>query len=69
MIMEKLSNDQILKNIKVRKILKVLLIIFSILTITLSVLSLLINLNPIFAVISFIIEVILNKKRDSYKIK
>lgn len=63
--MKKLTNDEKLKRVKLRKILKVLIIILAILTIIFSILTLIMKLNPIFACLSFVIEVILNKYRES----
>ena len=67
--MNKITNDEIIKNVKLRKILKYILILLAILTIILAVLSLVINLSPIFACISYIIEVILRKIRNRIPIK
>lgn len=62
--MTKMSNDEKIKNVRVRKILKILIIIFAVLTIVFSGFSLIQNLNPVFALICFLIEVGLNKYRD-----
>lgn len=63
--MKKLTNDEKIERVKKRKILKVLIIILAILTIVFSILTLVIELNPIFACLFFIVEVILNKYRES----
>ena len=63
--MKKLSNDEKIAHINMRKVLKVWIIIFAVLTIITAVLSLWKNLNPIIAIIFFIIEVILSKYRES----
>lgn len=62
--MNKLSNDEKINRIKKRKILKVFILIFGLSTIVLALFSLFNNLNPIFAIISFIIEYIISKYRD-----
>lgn len=62
--MSKLTNNEKIKRIKQRKILKAFILIFGLSTIILAILSLTINLNPIFAIISFIIEFILSKYRE-----
>ena len=67
--MEKLSNDEKAARYQKRKILLVFIGIFGLSTIVLSVLSLVINLSPIFAIISFLIEAILSKKRDKLRFK
>lgn len=67
--MEKLSNDQNIKNLKTRKILRIWIIIFGILTILLAVLSLTIKLGFGYSLASFIIMTILTKKRESIPIK
>ena len=63
--MEKLTNDEKIRRVNLRKKLKILIIILIILTIVFSVLTLTIELNPIYAIIFFIIEAILNKYRES----
>ena len=67
--MEKLSNDEKAARYQKRKILLVFIGIFGLSTIVLSVLSLVINLSPILARISFLIEAILSKKRDKLRFK
>lgn len=67
--MEKLTNDQNIKNLKTRKILRILIIIFGILTIALAILSLTVKLGFGYSLVSFIIMTILTKKRESIPIK
>lgn len=67
--MEKLTNDQNIKNLKTRKILRILIIIFGILTINLAILSLTVKLGFGYSLVSFIIMTILTKKRESIPIK
>lgn len=67
--MEKLSNDQNIKNLKTRKMLRIWIIIFGILTIVLSILSLTVKLGFGYALVAFIIMSLLTKKRESIPIK
>lgn len=67
--MEKLTNDQNIKNLKTRKILRILTIIFGILTIALAILSLTVKLGFGYSLVAFIIMTILTKKRESIPIK
>ena len=62
--MSNLTNDEKLQNIKKRKVLKGLIIIFSVLTIVTSILSLWKNINPLYAIICFVIEIVLSKYRE-----
>lgn len=69
--MEKLTNDQNIKNLLIRKKLRIIIIILGFLTITLAILDLYYR-NWLFltgAIISFVISAVLTKKRDSIKIK
>lgn len=66
--MEKLTNDQNIKNLKTRKILRWLIIILGIITIVLSILSLTIKLGIGYAIVAFLITTILTKKRESIPI-
>lgn len=61
----KISNDENIRNLKKRKILRWIIIGFSIVTIVLSLLSLIIQLNFIFPLITFIITSILMRVRDN----
>lgn len=61
---KKISNEELEKNIKKRKILWYLIIIFGICTITLAILSLTINISPLFAIISFALETIATSLRN-----
>lgn len=67
--MEKLTNDQNIKNLKTRKILRILIIIFGLLTIVLAILSLTIKLGIGYSLAAFIIMTVLTKKRESIPIK
>ena len=62
---KKISNDENIKNLKKRKILRYFLIFFSIVTIVSSLLSLIYGLTIYIPLASFIITTILNKVRDS----
>jgi len=62
--MAKISNDQKIQNVRIRKILKYIIIILAILTILFAVLSLWKNITPLYAILFFIIEVIVSKYRD-----
>ena len=67
--MTKLTNDQNIKNLKARKILRYFIILFGLVTIVLAILSLVIKLSFIYSLISFVIMTILTKKRESIPIK
>lgn len=67
--MNKLTNDQNIKNLKRRKILRYLIMFFGVVTIVLAILALTIKLNFVFSLISFIIMTVLTKKRESIPIK
>lgn len=67
--MTKLTNDENIKNLKKRKVLRYLIIVFGIITIVLAILALTIKLSFIFSLIAFIIMTMLTKKRDSIPIK
>ncbi|MBQ7136852.1 MAG: hypothetical protein IJO43_02605 [Bacilli bacterium] len=67
--MNKLTNDQNIKNLKKRKILRYLIIALGIITIVLSILSLIIKWSFIFPLITFLLMTILTKKRESIPIK
>lgn len=62
--MTKITNDEKIKRVKTRKILKYFIIFFGFLTLILAIHSLITKASPIFALISFIIEVILSKYRE-----
>lgn len=66
--MVKLNNDENIKNLKKREFLRILMIIFSLLTIVLAFLNLFNKINIAFALLSFIITVILKKVRESTEI-
>lgn len=65
---KKLSNDENIKNLKKRKILRIAIIVFCILTIAFSVLTLVIKTNVIIPIVTFIIAKILIKIRDNTEI-
>jgi len=67
--MTKLTNDQNIKNLKTRKILRYLIMFFGLVTIVLAILSLVIKLSFVYSLISFIVMTILTKKRESIPIK
>ena len=62
---KKISNDEKMKRVKIRKILKGFIIFFGFLTLVLAIYSLTTESTPIFAIISFIIEAGLSKYRSS----
>ena len=66
--MKKLTNEEKIKRLKSRKILKFLIIIFGLLTLTLSIYSLITKRTPIFALLCFIIEFILSKYRNKLEL-
>ena len=61
--MVKLTNDQNIKNLKKRKILRRFIILFGILTIVLAVLSLTVKLGFGYSLVAFIIMTILTKAK------
>lgn len=67
--MKKLSNDQNIKNLKTRKVLRYLIIILGIITIVLAILSLTIKLGFGYSLVAFIIMTILTKVRENIPIK
>ncbi len=66
--MVKLTNDQNIKNLKTRKILRIFIIIFGLLTIILAFLSLTIKLGIGYSLVAFIIMTILTRKREKIPI-
>ena len=75
---KKISNDENIKNLKKRKILRIIIIIFCLITIALAVSSLIFNISFIFPLLSFIIthilinikdKIIINKKDDLKEIR
>lgn len=62
--MNKLTNDEKIKRVKTRKILRVLIIVFGLLTLVLAIYSLFFDFSPIPALISFIIEALLSNYRN-----
>lgn len=60
----KMSNEEKIKRVKLRKVLKVFIIIFGLATLVLAFFSLLNNLSPIYAIITFVIEAILSNYRN-----
>ncbi len=67
--MTELTNDQNIKNLKKRKILRSIIIFFCILTIILAILAMIYKYLLILPVISFIISTILINKREQIPIK
>ena len=51
----KISNDENIKNLKKRKIIRIFIIIFAILTIILSILTIALNISLLFPVLTYII--------------
>ena len=62
---EVIDNDEKVKRIKIRKVLKGFIIFFGIMTLSLAMYSLINEFTPIPAIIAFIIELALTKWRDS----
>ena len=60
----KFNNDQNIKNLRKRELLRIMIIIFSLLTIIFSFGNLFYNINLIFALFCFALTVILNKARE-----
>ena len=60
----KISNDEKIKRVKKRKILKGFILFFGLLTVVLSIHSLVTKFTPILAVISFVIEAVLTYYRN-----
>ena len=64
-----MTNDEKVKIMKKRRILYYLIIFFGILTLVLAVFSLIDKFTPIPAIITFLIEAILTKKREKLSFK
>lgn len=60
----KISNEEKIKRVKLRKILKVFIIIFGLATLVLSFFSLFNKISPVYAIVTFIIEVIFSNYRN-----
>jgi len=60
----RISNDEKIKRVKQRKILKVFIIFFGLLTLVLSIHSLVPKFTPILAIVSFVIEACLSHYRN-----
>lgn len=58
------SNDKKVNIFKVRKLLRILIIIFGLATLILAIYSLVKKTTPLYALLSFIIEVVLSKIRN-----
>ena len=66
--MKKLSNDENIKNLKKRKILRAVVMICAVITMLLSFASIFYNINLIFPLIAFIITHTMLKIRDKIEI-
>lgn len=62
--MEMISNDEKVKRVKQRKILRILIIIFGLATLVLALFSLFNKISPIYAIITFVIEAGLSQYRN-----
>lgn len=62
--MKKISNDEKIKRVKQRKILRILIIIFGLATLVLAMFSLFNQISPIYAIITFVIEAGLSQYRN-----
>lgn len=65
---KKITNDENIKNLKKRKILRYFIILFAILTIVFSVLNLFFQVSLVFALVFFVITTILDKVRSKIEI-
>lgn len=65
---KKISNDQKIKNLRIRKVLRYFIILFAILTIFLAAYSLFTKFPFYYALIPFFIYTVLKYYRDSLKI-
>ena len=63
-----MNNDININNYKKRKILKYIIIVLCLSMIILSILCLILNISLIYPLILLVIEIILNKYRDSLKV-
>ena len=61
---KKITNDENIKNLKKRKVLRIVIIFFSILTVILSICSLTFKISIIFPILSFVITHILMRIKD-----
>jgi predicted membrane protein len=64
MTKKKLSNDENIRNLKTRKQLRIVIIVFCLLTILLAIANLFFDVPIVFAIITFVIYFLLNKKRE-----
>lgn len=62
--MKMISNDEKVKRVKQRKILRILIIIFGLATLVLALFSLFNKISPIYAIITFVIEAGLSQYRN-----
>lgn len=65
---KKITNNENIKNLKKRKILRYFIILFAILTIVFSVLNLFFQVSLVFALVFFVITTILDKVRSKIEI-
>jgi len=63
-----MNNDININNYKKRKILKYIIIVLCLSMIILSILCLILNISLVYPLILLVIEIILNKYRDSLKV-
>lgn len=63
--MKMISNDEKVKRVKQRKILRILIIIFGLATLVLALFSLFNKISPIYAIITFVIEAGLSQYRNN----
>ena len=75
---KRISNDENIRNLRKRKILRIVIIILALITIILSLASIIFNINLIFPIISFIIthvfirireKTIINKNDDLKEVR
>lgn len=65
---KKLTNDENIKNLKKRKVLRYFIILFAVLTIAFSLLNLFFQVSLVFALVSFVITTVLDKVRSNIEI-
>ena len=64
---KKLTNEEVYKKTKLNKVLWNLIIVFGLATIVLAVSSLVLNISPLYCVITFVLETIVSKYRNKIK--
>ena len=65
---KKISNDENIRNLKIRKILRIIIITFALITMGLSFASIIFNISLLFPILSFIITHILMRIKEKIPI-